>query len=134
MRTHVEALVSFFAALFVFSWVSSSAFAAEIEGRVLDAQGEPVRGSAVTVSRSRGAPEAKVITAADGSFSIVNLEPGVYTVTVFQANGQEVLEPDVAVVNDSDRPRTDFRFTVAADKGVPAWRNETRTSSFTAST
>lgn len=118
MRTHVEALVSFFAALFVFSWVSSAAFGAEIQGRVLDAQGEPVRGSAVTVSRSRGVPEAKVITEADGSFSIANLEPGVYTVTVSQANGQEVLERDVAVVNDSDRARADFRFTVAAAKGV----------------
>ena len=118
MRTHVEAHVSFIAALFVFSWVSSAAFGAQIQGRVLDAQGEPVRGSTITLSRSRGVPEAKVITAADGSFSIANLEPGVYTVTVSQANGQEVLERDVAVVNDSDRARADFRFTVVASKGV----------------
>ena len=116
MSTHVEALVS--AAVFAYSWGSSAAFGAEIQGRVLDAQGEPVRGSAVTVSRSHGVTQAKVITAADGSFSIANLEPGVYSVTVSLANGQETLRRDVAVGNDSDRARADFRFTVAAAKGV----------------
>ena len=118
MRTHVEGLVSFFAALFVSTWVSPAAFGAEIQGRVLAAQGEPVRGSAVTVSRSHGAAQAELITAADGSFFIANLEPGVYMITVSLANDQEVLRREVAVGNDSDRARADFLFTVAAAKGV----------------
>jgi hypothetical protein len=82
MRTRFDALVSLFAAVCVSSWLSSPAFGAEIQGRVLDAQGEPVSGSAVTVSRSRGEAQAKVITAADGSFSIPNLEPGIFMVYV----------------------------------------------------
>jgi hypothetical protein len=74
-------LVFFLAALFVSFLASAAAFGGEIQGRVLNAQGGPVRGAAVTVSANNEPASAKVVTVDDGSFTIPNLEPGVYTVT-----------------------------------------------------
>jgi hypothetical protein len=106
----------FLAALFALP--VAAAFGAEIQGRVLDSQGGPVRGAAVVAGSSHGPAQAKAVTAEDGSFTIPNLEPGAYTVTVSTANGQEVLRREVAVGNDAGPVRADFRFTVAAAEVV----------------
>ncbi len=111
-------LVFFVAALFVSFLASASAFGGEIQGRVLNAQGEPVAGATVSVSANHQPPRAKVVTAADGSYAIPNLEPGVYAVAVSIANGQQELRQEVAVGNEAAPARADFRFTAAAAEGV----------------
>jgi hypothetical protein len=111
-------LVFFLAALFVSFLASATAFGGEIRGRVLNAQGGPVRGAAVTVSANNEPAREKVVTAEDGSYTIPNLEPGVYTVTVSIANGQQVLRQEVAVASDTAPASADFRFTAVAAEGV----------------
>src|SRR5579864_5170072 len=111
-------LVFFLTALGV-SWLApAAAFGGEIQGRVLNAQGGPVAGAAVTVSAGQEPARAKAVTAADGSYTIANLEPGVYTVTVSLANGQHVLRREVAVGSEAAPARADFRFIAAAAEGV----------------
>src|ERR1700730_6242776 len=110
-------LVFFLAALFA-SLPSAAAFGGEIRGRVLNAQAGPVRGAAVTVSANNEPASAKVVTAADGSYAIPNLEPGVYTVTVSIANGQQVLGQQVTVGSQAEPDRADLRFAAAAAEGV----------------
>src|SRR5579864_1959714 len=111
-------LVFFLASLFVSLLASATAFGGEIQGRVLNAQGGPVRGATVTVSAANEPARAKVVTAADGSYAIPNLDPGIYTITVSVANGQQVLRSEVAVSSEAAPARADFRFTAATAEGV----------------
>ena len=107
-------LALFFTALFV-SWLApAAACGGEIQGRVLNTQGGPVAGAAVEVSANAQPPRAKAVSAADGSYAIPNLEPGLYTVTVSTADGQQVLRREVAVGSDASA-RADFYFTAAAE-------------------
>jgi hypothetical protein len=108
-------LVFLGAALFVASWAPAAAFGGEIQGRVLNAQGGPVAGAAVTAGVGAETPSAKVVTATDGSYTILNLEPGVYTVTVSIASGQQVLRQEVTVGSESAPARADFRFNATAE-------------------
>jgi hypothetical protein len=109
--------VFFLAALFASFFVPAAAFGGEIHGRVLNAQGGPVAGATVTVSAGEE-PRAKAVTVADGSYTIPNLEPGVYTVTVSLANGQQPLRQEVAVGSEAVPARADFRFLAAAAEEV----------------
>jgi len=91
---------------------AAGTFDGGIQGRVLNAQGGPVAGATVTVTTKDEKLRAKVITAADGSYAISNLEPGAYTVTVSLANTPQVLRMDVVVVDSEPVPtRADFRVT-----------------------
>ena len=105
----------FLFALFVSLLSAAAAFGGEIQGRILNAEGGPVAGATVTATINHQAPGAKVVSSADGSFAIPNLEPGVYTVTISMADGEQVLEQKVAVTNDAATARADFRFTSAAE-------------------
>ena len=53
----------------------------------------------------------------DGTYSL-DLEPGLYTVTVSLAEGQQVLRQDVTVDNDGGLTQADFRFASAATTEV----------------
>jgi hypothetical protein len=57
-----------------------------IRGRVVDEQGGPVPGATVTVSGPNIAGEVSTTTAADGTFQIIALRPGVHEVHVSMAN------------------------------------------------
>src|SRR6266481_1079596 len=107
-----------FAVLFVSFLASAPAVGGGIQGLVLNAQGGPVAGATVAVGTNHEPPRAKVVTAADGSYAIPNLEPGVYTVTVSIANGQQVLRQQVTVGSQADPDRADFRFTAEAAEAV----------------
>src|SRR5216684_8856569 len=107
-------LVIFRTALIV-SWLASAAaFGGEIQGRVLNAQGAPVAGATVTISAGHEPLRARVVTAADGSYTIPNVEPGMYAISVSLPNGQ-VLRREVAVGSEAAPARADFRFTAAAE-------------------
>ncbi len=111
-------LVFFLTALLVSYFATAVAFGEEIQGRVLNAQGGPVEGATVTVGVNTEPPRAKVVTAADGSYAVPNLEPGVYTVTVAIANGQQALRQNVTVSSGTAPARADFRFTPATAEAV----------------
>src|SRR5215471_326549 len=102
------------AALVVSLLAPASAFGGEIHGRVLNAQGAPVAGATVTVNDGHDPPAARVVTAADGSYAVPNLEPGTYVVTVSE-DGQQMLRREVAVGNEAAPARADFRFAVTAE-------------------
>ncbi len=107
------------AALFACFLASASAFGGEIQGRILNAQGAPVPGAAVTVSGNDDEPAAaKAVTAQDGSYAIPNLKPGAYLVTVSIANGQQVLRQQVSVESETAPARADFRFSTPAPEQV----------------
>jgi hypothetical protein len=108
----------FFLAASLVSFLAQAVFGGEIQGRVLNAQGGPVPGAAVTVSASNETASAKAVTTEDGSYAIANLEPGVYTVTASIANGQQVLRQEVAVGSDAAPARADFRFAAAVAERV----------------
>jgi len=97
---------------------ASAAVAAEIHGRVLNAQGGPAPGATIIVSGKDQALRAKTVTGTDGTYSVLNLEPGLYTVAVSLAEGQQVLRQDVTVDNDGGLTEADFRFTSAATTEV----------------
>jgi hypothetical protein len=105
-------------ALFVALAVSAGAFGAEIQGRVLNAQGGPVAGAAVTVTAGKEPARARVVTEADGSYTVGGLTAGVYTVSISVADGQQVLRQDVRVESGEESARADFRFGAAAAEGV----------------
>src|SRR5258708_2510654 len=107
-----------FAVLFVSFLASAPAVGGGIQGLVLNAQAGPVAGATVAVGANHEPPRAKVVTAADGSYVVPNLEPGAYTVTVSSANGQQALRQEVIVGSEAAPDRADFRFTAAAAEGV----------------
>ena len=77
-----------------------------------------VAGATVTAAASSEPPRAKAVTAADGSYSIPSLAPGVYTITATTANGQQTLRQEVTVGAEAGPVRADFRFTAASAEGV----------------
>jgi hypothetical protein len=105
-------------ALLVSPWALAAAWGGDIQGRVLNSQGGPIARAIVTVSDNRETPRAKTVTMPDGSYTIRNMEPGVYTVSVSIANGQQVLRQEVTVDRGSDPVRADFRSTTADAEGV----------------
>lgn len=114
LRCPVSMRLTFLFAVFFSSFLSSG-FGGEIHGRVLNAQGGPIEKATVTVSEGRDPSAAKVVTAEDGSYAVLNLEPGTYVIMVSLADGQQVLRREVAVDNDAAPARADFRFAVAAE-------------------
>jgi len=98
--------------------MSVAAFGGEIQGRVLNAQGAAVAGATVTISAGHEPLHVKVVTAADGSYTIPNVEPGMYAISVSLPNGQQVLRREVAVGSEAAPARADFRFTAAAAEVV----------------
>src|SRR5215471_4679802 len=70
------------------------------------------------VSGEDQALRAKTVTGTDGTYSVLNLEPGLYTMAVSLAEGQQVLRQDVTVDNDCGLTQADFRFTSAATTEV----------------
>ena len=86
-----------------------AAYCGEIQGKVSNAQGAAVAGASVSVSSEHAAQSGKVSTGRDGSFTFSGLAPGVYTVTVSIANGQQILRREVSVSAESATVRADFR-------------------------
>ena len=87
---------------------SSIAFAQEttgaMNGRVIDAQGLPVPGAAVSVTGSRGVKSA--VTNTDGRFAVPFLTPGTYAVEV-NVTGFRKWVRDGVILQVNQRARVD---------------------------
>src|SRR5712664_998854 len=74
------------ATFFLLVSIAGTAFAqresGQIVGKVTDPQGALVKGATVTVKSADTAAEVTTTTGDDGSYSVTNLKPGLYDVTV----------------------------------------------------
>ena len=82
-------------------WLVATALAAQttgrIEGRIVDDAGAPLPGVAVVATGPSLPGEARIQSADDGSFRMVNLPPGVYTVNAALDGFNTVEQRDVKV-------------------------------------
>ncbi len=76
--------------------------AAQIQGQVTDAAGAAVPGATIVVKNDATGEERRVQTNEDGLFTVAQLNPAVYTVTVEQAGFKKHVESSV-VLNVADR-------------------------------
>ena len=83
-----------------------------IAGKVLDAGGLPLPGANVTVAEQSTGYTRTVVTAGTGAYSIPNLEPGVYTVTVEMSGFASLRQSDLRLTAGSNVP-LDFNMQVA---------------------
>lgn len=86
-----------------------SAHAGEIRGRVLTPQGVPVADARVWVEKEENELHRAVLTRSDGSYTIPDLEQGVYAVRITGPEGQPSLLRYVVVGTPDSSVRIDFR-------------------------
>lgn len=101
------------------------AFSGEIRGKVLNAQGAAVAGATVSISSSNG-QESKATTAADGTYTIPNVQAGEYIVTLTAAPGPVTLRRNVAIREADELVRADFQLPQTAAESSPAVAAEER--------
>jgi outer membrane receptor protein involved in Fe transport len=98
------------------AWLISTPAAAQqrgsIGGRVLDAGGLPLPGATVTVVEQSTGFTRTVVTAETGSYSVPNLEPGVYTVTVEMSGFAGIKQTDLRLTSGLNIP-LDIKMQVA---------------------
>lgn len=95
--------------------VSSPAFAQQrgsISGKVLDPDGLPLPGATVTITEQKTGFTRTVVTAATGSYSIPNLEPGTYSLTVEMAGFAGMKQTDILLTAGAAIP-LDLKLQVA---------------------
>ena len=82
MRGYFRLLSLIVGCVLVLSSVASAQQRGSITGKVLDPEGLALPGATVTVTEQRSGFTRTVVTAETGAYSVPNLEPGVYTVTI----------------------------------------------------
>ena len=106
--------------------------AAEIHGKVLNFEGKPIAGARVTVALTvtrRGTPKPENkqdTTGPDGTYNILGVGAGTYTLTVALPGSQAALRRPVAIRSDSGSVQLDIqipeeltRIGSAADERKP---------------
>jgi hypothetical protein len=83
-----------------------------IAGKVLDAGGLPLPGASVTVTEQNTGFNRTVVTAETGAYSVPNLEPGLYTVTVEMSGFASIKQADVRLTSGLNIP-LDIKMQVA---------------------
>src|SRR3972149_4611828 len=104
--------VIFFALILL--WVTTVSSAAQIEGRVTNAQGASVSGAKVTAVHRDNGIRGEATTGSDGTYTIGGLQPGVYTVTLLGVSGQATLRRDVTLGSGASSVRANFQLPAAA--------------------
>jgi hypothetical protein len=82
MRAYSRLLCLIFGCVLLASSVAVAQQRGSITGKVFDPEGLPLPGATVTVTEQRSGFTRTVVTEATGGYSVPNLEPGVYTVTI----------------------------------------------------
>lgn len=83
-----------------------------IAGKVVDGGGLPLPGASVTVTEQNTGFARTVVTAQNGAYSIPNLEPGTYSVTVEMQGFANLKQPDVRLMSGLNIP-LDLQMQVA---------------------
>src|SRR5688500_2482359 len=83
-----------------------------IAGKVLDAGGLPLPGASVTVTEQNTGFNRTVVTAETGAYSVPNLEPGLYTVTVEMSGFASIKQSDLRLTSGLNIP-LDIKMQVA---------------------
>src|SRR5687768_5835391 len=83
-----------------------------ISGKVLDAGGLPLPGATITVTEQNTGFARTVVTAETGAYSVPNLEPGVYTVTVEMSGFASIKQSDLRLTSGLNIP-LDIKMQVA---------------------
>lgn len=105
--------------------------AAELRGRVLNAQGEAVVGARVSVSslarkgRGQGRHE-QATTRLDGTFSIGDLEPGPYTVLLSAPAQRVSYRRPFIIRSESQTVQIDFQIPPTPERPLPEQTGVTR--------
>ena len=116
-RFYMKHCLIIFALLLV---ATVAARAGEIRGRVSNAQGASVAGTKVTATNQKEGARWEATTGSDGTYALEGLEPGVYTLTIAGASGQEALRRQVVLGPESGTARADFQLAPAAAQTVSA--------------
>ena len=83
-----------------------------ISGKVLDAGGLPLPGASVTVTEQNTGFNRTVVTAETGAYSVPNLEPGLYTVTVEMPGFASIKQSEIRLTSGLNIP-LDIKMQVA---------------------
>src|SRR5688572_28640641 len=83
-----------------------------IAGKILDAGGLPLPGASVTVTEQNTGFNRTVVTADTGAYSVPNLEPGLYTVTVEMSGFASIKQSDLRLTSGLNIP-LDIKMQVA---------------------
>jgi hypothetical protein len=95
--------------------LSHSVFAqagqSELTGEVRDAAGADVKAATVTVTRTETKDTATVTTGEDGIYTVTNLRPGEYTITVSAPNFRRIVREGIRLTT-GERIRVDVALSV----------------------
>jgi tetratricopeptide (TPR) repeat protein len=94
MRTYL--IRGILALLVVFAVSAPAAAQSVIRGKVVDAQGKPVEGAAVTIEATESNRRAQVKTNRNGEFMQIGLPSGRYNVTAVKDNLKQVLQATIS--------------------------------------
>jgi hypothetical protein len=83
-----------------------------IGGRVVDAGGLPLPGASVTITEQNTGFTRTVVTAETGAYSVLNLEPGTYSVTVEMTGFASIKQSDLRLTSGLNIP-LDIKMQVA---------------------
>src|SRR5688572_8164595 len=83
-----------------------------IAGKVLDAGGLPLPGASVTVTEQNTGFSRTVVTAETGAYSVPNLEPGLYTITVEMSGFATIKQADLRLTSGLNIPH-DVKMQIA---------------------
>ena len=95
--------------------VSGTALAQQrgsIAGKVVDSGDLPLPGATVTVTEQNTGFTRTVVTAESGAYSVPNLEPGVYSVTIEMSGFAGIKQADLRLTSGQNIP-LDFQMKVA---------------------
>ncbi len=83
-----------------------------IAGRIVDAGGLPLPGATVTVTEQNTGFTRTVVTAETGAYSVPNLEPGLYTITVEMSGFASIKQADLRLTSGLNIPH-DVKMQIA---------------------
>ena len=94
------------------AWPAAAQQRGSIAGKVLDAGGLPLPGASVTVTEQNTGFNRTVVTAETGAYSVPNLEPGLYSVTVEMPGFAGIKQSDIRLTSGLNIP-LDIKMQVA---------------------